>query len=194
MRYGELVLNLMRCIAASAAAEDEQEELNQHTPAMLKKTRPSSKSPSPAPSEALPQPQSAEKFPEFAHAQAVAAAEKRQKEKDDRNDDEMQWPVDAEVFGVAGIAEMAGLLLRMILELSGEIHNCLVCCELQCERKAPVTLCCKLLRAGSCMLFVAFAMHPVTCSRSEAARLTKSLVNCTCHAACGVQQRFLSVW
>ena len=141
MRYGELVLNLMRCIAASAAAEDEQEELNQHTPAMLKKTRPSSKSPSPAPSEALPQPQpqSAEKFPEFAHAQAVAAAEKRQKEKDDRNDDGIQWPVDAEVFGVAEIAEMAGLLLRMILELCGRTKPA---CSMQ--REGPVTMLCRL--------------------------------------------------
>ena len=33
--------------------------------------------------------------------------------------DELEWPVDAEMFSAAEISEMATLLLRMILELCG---------------------------------------------------------------------------
>ena len=36
---------------------------------------------------------------------------------------EIDWPVDAELFGVAEIAEMATLLLQMILELCGESES-----------------------------------------------------------------------
>ena len=105
LRHAELVLNLMRCIAPSAAAEDEKEELNQHSPAMLKKTRPVSSAVEDVNGEELLKPA----------AEAVAPSKKLETE-----DDELEWPVDAEVFGAADIAEMAALLLRMILELCGE--------------------------------------------------------------------------
>ena len=112
MRYAELVLNLMRCIAASSAAEDEQEESNQQTPAMLKKSRPTSKPFSPIDDEVMLLPVNG--------SAANGHMDSAQKRKKEREDAELQWPVDAEMFGAAEIAEMAALLLRMILELCGE--------------------------------------------------------------------------
>ncbi len=103
--HSDLVLNLMRCIGPAATAEDDEEQLNLHSPAMLKKTRPlSSNSGTPAGD-----------LPSDTAGNGRAATEKKQA----IVSDELEWPVDAEMFSAAEISEMATLLLRMILELCG---------------------------------------------------------------------------
>ena len=105
LRHLDLVLNLLRCIGASAAAEDDSEELNQHSPALLKKTRPSCSS---EPADGVVLLKSSNDAPAASHGiQGGGSAA-------------LDWPVDAEVYGTSEIAEMAALLLRMILELCGE--------------------------------------------------------------------------
>ena len=105
LRHSDLVLNLMRCIGPAATAEDDDEQLNLHSPAMLKKTRPiSSNSDTPAGD-----------LPSDTAGNGRAAMEKKQA----ILSDELEWPVDAEMFSSAEISEMATLLLRMILELCG---------------------------------------------------------------------------
>ncbi|DBA73094.1 hypothetical protein WJX79_004857 [Trebouxia sp. C0005] len=105
LSHSDLVLNLMRCIGPAATAEDDDEQLNQHSPAMLKKSKPiSSNSNTPAgdsPSDTAGDGRAAMK-----EKQAIVS-------------DELEWPVDAEMFSAAEISEMATLLLRMILELCG---------------------------------------------------------------------------
>lgn len=106
LNHSDLILHLMRCIGPSATAEDEAEQLNQHSPGMLKKTRPVH-STLDAADDATP--------PKQAHDGKATAGLKTSAEPD-----ELEWPVDAEMFGAAEISEMASLLLRMILELWGE--------------------------------------------------------------------------
>ncbi len=109
--HSELVLNLMRCIGPAATAEDDEEQLNLHSPAMLKKTRPiSSNSDTPAGDS-----------PSDTAGNGRAPMQRKQVS------DELEWPVDAEMFSAAEISEMASLLLRMILELCGG-HSPLPCC------------------------------------------------------------------
>lgn len=88
----------MRCIGASAAPEDAQEEANQHSP-----TRRARRSQSPGPTEAVA---------------AVSGADKTVADSDDAA------ILEAEVFGVAELAEMATMLLNMILELYGKQIPC----------------------------------------------------------------------
>ncbi|DBA86159.1 TPA: hypothetical protein ACH3X1_005668 [Trebouxia sp. C0004] len=103
LSHSDLVLNLMRCIGPAATAEDDDEQLNQHSPAMLKKTRPtSSNSDTPA----------GYSLSDTAGRAAVEWAQAM-------IPDELEWPVDVEMFSAAEISEMATLLLRMILELCG---------------------------------------------------------------------------
>jgi hypothetical protein len=105
LSHSDLVLNLMKCIGPAATAEDDDEQLNQHSPAMLKKTRPiSTNSDTPA----------GDLLSDTA-GNGRAAVEKKQA----IVSDEVEWPVDAEMFSAAEISEMATLLLRMILELCG---------------------------------------------------------------------------
>ena len=117
MNHSDLILHLMRCIGPSATPEDEAELLNQHSPGMLKKTRPMSSTLD-----------AADGVPPLKQADdGKAAAGKTSAESD-----ELEWPVDAEMFGAAEISEMASLLLRMILELWGEAtvltHWCAATC------------------------------------------------------------------
>ena len=112
LKHADLILNLMRCIGAAATAEDEQEEENQKSPAMLKKHRKYLLDPSGEEDKDLQAQVSGDK--PAANGDRVATPKK------EGGDAEMDWPVDAELFGVAEIAEMATLLLHMILELCGE--------------------------------------------------------------------------
>lgn len=108
----------MRCIGPSATAEDEAEQLNQHSPGMLKKTRPISSTLGAA-DDATPLKQADD-------GKAAAGL------KTSAESDALEWPVDAEMFGAPEISEMASLLLRMILELWGEAtvlaHWCAATC------------------------------------------------------------------
>ncbi|KAL0052535.1 hypothetical protein WJX82_003532 [Trebouxia sp. C0006] len=103
--HSDLVLNLMRCIGPAATAEDDEEQLNLYSPAMLKKTRPIS-STSDTPAGDSPSDTAANGRALMQKKQAIVS-------------DELEWPVDAEMFSAAEISEMATLLLRMILELCG---------------------------------------------------------------------------
>ena len=103
--HSDLVLNLMRCIGPAATAEDDEEQVNLHSPAMLKKTRPIS-STSDTPAGDLPSDAAGNGRAPMQKKQAIVA-------------DELEWPVDAEMFSAAEVSEMATLLLRMILELCG---------------------------------------------------------------------------
>lgn len=111
LKHADLILNLMRCIGAAATAEDEKEEENQKSPAMLKKHRKYLLDPSGEEDKDLQAQVSGDK--PAANGDRVATPKKA------AEDAEMDWPVDAELFGVAEIAEMATLLLHMILELCG---------------------------------------------------------------------------
>ena len=115
LKHADLILNLMRCIGASATAEDEREEENQKSPAMLKKQRKYLLDPSGEEDKDL-QAQSPSDKP-AANGGGAASPKK------DDACAEIDWPVDAELFGVAEIAEMATLLLQMILELCGESES-----------------------------------------------------------------------
>ena len=102
----------MRCIGASATAEDEREEVNQKSPAMLKKQR-----------RYLLDPSGEEDKDLQAHVSSDKPAADGDGAASPKKEDggaEIDWPIDAELFGVAEIAEMATLLLQMILELFGE--------------------------------------------------------------------------
>ena len=112
--HADLILNLMRCIGASATAEDDREEQNQQSPAMLKRQRRYVLDPSAEEDEDVPRP--------TAHAEQHGQEAAAKKRKDDA-DAEMDWPIDAELFRVAEIAEMAVLMLHMILELCGMLHK-----------------------------------------------------------------------
>ncbi len=105
LMHSDLVLNLMRCIGPAATAEDDEEQLNLHSPAMFKKTRPISSN-SDTPAGDLPSDTAGNGRAPMQKKQAIVS-------------DELEWPVDAEMFSAAEISEMATLLLRMILELCG---------------------------------------------------------------------------
>lgn len=107
----------MRCIGASATAEDETEEQNQQSPAMLKKQRKYLLDPSGE--------EDADLQAQTAHDKPVGGGKAAAYRKADDASAEMDWPIDAELFGVAEIAEMATLLLQMILELCGMVRNML---------------------------------------------------------------------
>lgn len=111
LKHADLILNLMRCIGAAATAEDEKEEENQKSPAMLKKHRKYLLDPSGEEDKDLQAQVSGDK--------PAASRDRVATPKKEGGDAEMDWPVDAELFGVAEIAEMATLLLHMILELCG---------------------------------------------------------------------------
>lgn len=96
----------MRCIGPSSAAEDNNEEQNQHSPAMLKKTRPTTPT--------------IDDVDDDVMLKSMNGGNAAPERKQDVESDELEWPVDAEMFGAAEIAEMASLLLRMILELCGK--------------------------------------------------------------------------
>lgn len=111
LKHADLILNLMRCIGASATAEDDKEEENQNSPAMLKKQRRFLLDPSGEGDKDVQAPGSSHQ----SIADGGSAAVKKKVDVDA----EMDWPIDAELFGVAETAEMAILLLQMILELCG---------------------------------------------------------------------------
>lgn len=111
LKHADLILNLMRCIGAAATAEDGKEEENQKSPAMLKKHRKYLLDPSGEEDKDLQAQISGDKL--------AASGDRVASPKKEGGDAEMNWPVDAELFGVAEIAEMATLLLHMILELCG---------------------------------------------------------------------------
>ena len=115
LKHADLILNLMRCIGASATAEDEREEENQKSPAMLKKQRKYLLDPSGEEDKDLQAGVSSDK--PAANGDSAALPKKED------GSAEIDWPIDAELFGVAEIAEMAMLLLQMILELCGESHS-----------------------------------------------------------------------
>lgn len=123
VRHADLILNLMRCIGASATAEDNKEEDNQNSPAMLKKQRRYLLDPSGEDDKDLQAQTSIDK--------SAASGNNMAAHKKGDMDADMDWPIDAELFGVAEIAEMAILLLQMILELCGRsltttcLANCL---------------------------------------------------------------------
>lgn len=130
LKHADLILNLMRCIGAAATAEDEKEEENQKSPAMLKKHRKYLLDPSGE--------EDKDRQTEISGDKPAANGDKVASPQKEARDAEMDWPVDAELFGVAEIAEMATLLLHMILELCGgsavlvyhmpalEVNSCLV--------------------------------------------------------------------
>lgn len=111
VRHADLILNLMRCIGASATAEDNKEEQNQNSPAMLKKQRRHLLDPSGEDDKDLQAQLSTDK--------SAAGGDNVAAQKQGDVEAEMDWPIDAELFGVAEMAEMAILLLQMILELCG---------------------------------------------------------------------------
>ena len=111
LKHADLILNLMRCIGASATAEDEKEEENQNSPAMLKKQRRYLLDPSGEEDTDL-------QIGVSGDMPAASGSNAATRKKED-GDAEMDWPIDAELFGVAEIAEMATLLLQIILELCG---------------------------------------------------------------------------
>lgn len=111
VRHADLILNLMRCIGASATAEDDKEEENQNSPAMLKKQRRYLLDPSGEDDKDVQAQISIDK--------PAASGDNAAAQKKENAEAEMDWPTDAELFGVAEIAEMAILLLQMILELCG---------------------------------------------------------------------------
>lgn len=105
----------MRCIGASATAEDDKEEENQQSPAMLKKRQrkylldPSAE-------------EDADVQPPAANDMSVSKGGKAAAREADANE-VIDWPIDIELFGAAELAEMAALLLQMILELCGMSHS-----------------------------------------------------------------------
>lgn len=129
VRHADLILNLMRCIGASATAEDNKEEQNQNSPAMLKKQRRHLLDPSGEDDKDLQAQLSTDK--------SAAGGDNVAAQKQGDVEAEMDWPIDAELFGVAEMAEMAILLLQMILELCGRslrTKTCLArCVHLACK-------------------------------------------------------------
>ena len=105
----------MKCIGASATAEDDKEEENQQSPAMLKKKQrkylldPSAE-------------EDADVQPPAANDKSVSKGGKAASRETDTNAVE-DWPIDIELFGAAEMAEMAAMLLQMILELCGMPHS-----------------------------------------------------------------------
>ena len=112
LKHADLILNLMRCIGASATAEDEREEENQKSPAMVKKKRRYLLDPSGEEDKDLQV--------QVSSGKPAANGDSAASPKKEDGGAEIDWPIDAELFGVAEIAEMAILLLQMLLELCGE--------------------------------------------------------------------------